>query len=78
MEVPDIKTLVPESALMVMELWMKSVCCEPLPVNVTVNPLLGESRVDCPVGRSVMVVVGGAPEGVKSVVIGLPRPVTKS
>lgn len=76
-EAPDMTMLVPESVLRVRVVCMKSLCCVPSLVYVTVNPLLGESGVDCSAGSRVMV-VAGFPEGVKSVVRGLPNPVTMS
>ncbi len=69
--------LVPMSALTVRLFWMKSVCVVPLLMYETENTLLGERGVDCPVGSNV-IVVEGFPEGVKSVVRGLPKPVTMS
>ena len=76
-EAPDTTTFVPESASMDKEVCTKSLCCVPPLVYVAVNPLLGESGFDCPAGSNVMV-VAGEPEGVKSVVSGLPKPVTVS
>jgi hypothetical protein len=76
-EAPDITTLVPASALTVRLFWIKSVWGAPLLMYETENTLPGERGVDCPVGSNVME-VAGEPEGVKSVVRGLPSPVTKS